>query len=169
MHEVTDRLDPSPAWRNMSEQVPGDLAETIGLAVSASEQVDQAAVGQVRNGHLAGSGQDGIGFPSVLDCPIAPQGDVTLRRDKAAAVIAVEIDVGPGRDRWRRDPLLCLADMVRALAMGGQHAHHGGRHLTGHRDVEAIADQHAIGSLPQRMVALAGCGPFKTRSSSLDA
>ncbi|MGU9979802.1 hypothetical protein ACJ4V0_07145 [Phreatobacter sp. HK31-P] len=50
----------------MTEQVPGDLTEPVGLATAAPGQVDQAIVRQGRDGHLAGAREVEIGSPATL-------------------------------------------------------------------------------------------------------
>lgn len=65
MHEVADGLHPAPATRNLSEYIPGDLAETIRLAIAAAHEVAETFIGQIRHWSFPGLGHTtGSGLPS---------------------------------------------------------------------------------------------------------
>jgi hypothetical protein len=41
VHKIADRLHARPSGRACAEALPGNLAELVGLAISAAEQVDE--------------------------------------------------------------------------------------------------------------------------------
>ena len=69
--EITDGLNPAPAGRRRAEEIPGDLAELIGLAIAAAEQIDEIAVGHAIERHFLRVLDHRIGLAIVLNNGIA--------------------------------------------------------------------------------------------------
>src|SRR5580658_6007252 len=55
MDEIAHGLHTAPAGRRAAEQIPGRLAQLVGLTISAAHQVEQAGVGQLRDRNFASS------------------------------------------------------------------------------------------------------------------
>src|SRR4051794_21493877 len=66
MHIVDDRLHPCPARRKLAEQLPGQSAEVICLAVTAAEEIAEHLVRQFRYRHLPGLPVDLVPLAAVL-------------------------------------------------------------------------------------------------------
>ena len=67
MHVVADRLDTLPAAGNASEQGPGEIRKSLGIAIAASNQVDQRLVRQYIDAPLLRIWRDLIGQAAVFD------------------------------------------------------------------------------------------------------
>ncbi len=49
VHEIDNGLHTLPPGRDMAEMIPGFLAEEIGLAITASHEIDKDVRGQIPN------------------------------------------------------------------------------------------------------------------------
>lgn len=100
MDEIADGLHAAPAGDIIAEQVPGNLAQAVGFAVAAAVQKGQAGVGQRGDGDFPRGEICLFGQAAIFDCGIAPNGQVALRGDHAAAAVAEEVEIGGGWN-WR--------------------------------------------------------------------
>ena len=53
MDKIANRLHASPPRRDGAEHIPSSLAQLVRFAISAPHEVEQALVGQVRDGNLS--------------------------------------------------------------------------------------------------------------------
>ena len=59
--EITDRLDAAPSRRCLPERRPGEVAQTIGVAIAAAQQKNQNFVRQILDVMLDGVARDHVG------------------------------------------------------------------------------------------------------------
>src|ERR1700722_13675903 len=110
MDEIAHRLHTPPAGRGGAEQVPSRLAQLVGLAIPATHEKEQAVVGEFRNRDFTGGKVRRIDLAIVFDRGVAPNCEVASRRNQSAASIAKRVEIGGGRDDWRREDLFGDAD-----------------------------------------------------------
>ena len=104
--EVADRLHASPSGRRCREQAPGDLRQSVRLAITAAEQVQQRLFRQVLHRVLRRVGPDRIGVAGVVDDGMAGKADLPGRRDDPADPIAEQIVIARDRNRWNGDKVV---------------------------------------------------------------
>ena len=141
--EITDRLDAAPAGRRVLEQIPGDLAQPIGFAISAAEQVDEAGLRQVGDGDFCGVEVDRITIAAVLYGRVAPDLQRSGRCDEAATFVAEQISIHRGRDRWRDREGLGLRQGGAVLGSHRQHRDEWRRLSAIDGDIVSKPDQHS--------------------------
>ena len=97
MDKIADGLDPRPTWRRLLEQPPGDVCQTIGLAIAAAEQVDERVRGQLFDSVLASIGKGWIRQATVANDAVGRKTHGAGRRNDTAAPITKEIAIGCDR------------------------------------------------------------------------
>jgi len=65
MDIITDRLNPSPSRRRLTEKLPSRFGQPICFAISAAQQVDQSLFGQICYGVLLSRGNNDIRFARI--------------------------------------------------------------------------------------------------------
>jgi hypothetical protein len=102
--EIADRLNPAPAAKCRSEQLPSDVTKLVGFAITAAERKNQRVVWQSFDRDLFGIELDRIGLAAILDDGVAANRQITRGRDKPANMVAecVEISLRRNRRPWSR-------------------------------------------------------------------
>src|SRR5580704_16429402 len=72
--EIADRLNPAPAAKCRSEQLPSDVTKLVGFAITAAERKNQRVVWQSFDRDLFGIELDRIGPTAILDDGVAANG-----------------------------------------------------------------------------------------------
>ena len=91
--KIANRLDPAPAARRRSEQLPGNIAELVGFAIAAAEHENERVIRQPFDRDLFGIELDRVGLAANLDDGIAANGQIARRRHKPADTIAECIEI----------------------------------------------------------------------------
>src|SRR5580698_9369692 len=73
MHEIADRLHTAPSRRERAEYVPSRLAQSVGFAITAAHEIDEAFIGQVSGGNLPRARNGDLGLTGILDRRVAPE------------------------------------------------------------------------------------------------
>ena len=124
MDVVADGLDAAAAGRRLAEQVPRDVGQPIGLAVSAAEEEHERLFGKIFHRMLVLRQCDRVGLARVVQQRSRRKPQPALRRTDACAPVAEAIPVGRhGNGRVRHHPV-GNDDVVGARVMDVQHQHH---------------------------------------------
>jgi hypothetical protein len=83
VHEVADGLNAAPSRANVFEHVPGDLTQSVRLAVAAAQQIDEAIVRQFRDRDFGGILNDRVRGPVILDRAMLPDREIPGRSPRS--------------------------------------------------------------------------------------
>src|SRR5260370_42281226 len=93
VHEIADRLHPAPARQRRTEYGPRRVRQTVGLAITAAEQEDQALVREVRDRLLRRVDRDRIRLAGIAHDRRGGQLEPARGRHDTAALIAAAVAV----------------------------------------------------------------------------
>ena len=99
MHEIADRLDPTPARRRLTEQVPGCLGKLFRIAVSAPQEKNEGLFRQILYRMLPRRSCNEVRRTRVLDDRRARDPDPPFGGYDTAAPVAEAIAISGYRDR----------------------------------------------------------------------
>ncbi len=100
--EIADRLNPSPAAKCRSEQLPSNVRKLVGFAITAAERKNQRVVWQSFDRDLFGIELDRIGQAAILDNGVAANGQIARGRNEPANMIAKCVEVPVKSQAWSR-------------------------------------------------------------------
>src|ERR1700730_14788831 len=140
--EIADRLNPAPAAKCRSEQLPSEVTKLIGFAITAAESKNQSVVWQSFDRDLFGIELDRIGLAAILDDGVAANGQIASGRDKPANMIAERIDINLRWNRRRGLERRLVADILRLIAMRVEQTNHQCRLRAIERQFIAISYEH---------------------------
>ena len=148
VHEVADRLDPTPAGGRIAEELPRDRGQAVGFAVAAAEQKDERVVGQQLDRRLPRLGGDDV--VDAVDQRVRGDARLAGRSHDAAAPVAEGVAVGRhrkgrlGHDPVRNDDVGCVREV------DVQHQDHRCRLRTVVHQLVAYADLHGPAPVRRR-------------------
>ncbi len=93
MREITHRLNPRPAGRQMTEQTPRISHQPLGFAIPAAEQINECVVRQLLNGMLLGIRKFRLRLAAVLDQSVCCDASFAGGRHDSGTGIAENIDI----------------------------------------------------------------------------
>src|ERR1700730_4348897 len=93
VHEITDRLDPSPTRRSSTKQTPGRIGKPLSVAVSAAQEKDQTLLRQILYRMLVRRSCDDIGLTGILEEGRARYPDLSFGSDETGAPVAEAIAI----------------------------------------------------------------------------
>ena len=125
MDEIADRLDARPPRRCPSRTVASAISgKSVGLAIAATQEIDEGVRGQVFNGVLNGRRESGIRQAAVTNHAVGGEAHPPLRRDHAAAPVAEHVAIGCDLDRRHGGEEVRHDDIGGAGEMRAQHHDH---------------------------------------------
>jgi|SRR5579872_5664820 len=139
---VADGLDAAPAGASLAEEIPGDVAETVGFAVAAGEEELDNFGGHGMDIELTGIEGHGVRKARIADDCFMPEAHLTGGGEDAAASIAEM--VGEGRNRNGRRDLdnFGAREASRAGRMRVKHQNHRDGGWKFECEIKTDADKH---------------------------
>ena len=143
MDPGADRLDASPPFGGLAEEVPGDIGELVDLAVATGEEVRQDFAREILDPVLDRVGSLLVGLAAVLDDGVIPEGNPPLGGNQAGATVAKGVDVMLDRHLGLDMELAGALQLRIPFGPGPEDQDHrrGGRHIES--DLVPDSDQHA--------------------------
>ena len=142
VHKVTNRLHPGMAGGGLAEEFPGDIRQTVGVAIMAAQQIDQDVIGQFLDPALPGFGVDGLWLAGIGDHELGGDGDPAGGRHDSGAGIAEAVDIEARLHRGGEGDAVRADQVGQARGMGADHQQHG-------RGLGAVIGDLAAGTDPQ--------------------
>ncbi len=130
-----------PRWC-FEKGLPGEIGETVGIAIAAAEQVDEHIIRQIVDVVLEGTFGNRIGQAAVIDFEFGGNGRQAWRCCDAGAGIAERIGVAPGLDRPVEAQHLFRQEIHPAGRVDVEDQQHGRFMLAFIADVEACTYLH---------------------------
>ena len=124
VHIVANRLHPRPTARSIAEHVPGNLAQPVGVAIPAGQQVQDGVIGQFGQRRLGQPRKDRVRQTLAADHAVTADRKAAHRRHKPSAHIAETVAVQPRRHPWRGHNLALGKDIIAPLVAHRQHRDH---------------------------------------------
>src|SRR6185369_4359439 len=138
MDEGTDCLYACPAWVRLAEQTPRLVREAVGLAISATEEIDQCFLRKMLDRFLSGVQSDLVRKARVAHDTFGEDADVPWRGDDSGAPVAEPVAVGGHRDGGIGAHMIWDHDVGRPRVMSIEHQDHG--HPVGARVHHVVSD-----------------------------
>ena len=142
MHEIANSLHAAPSRRARAERIPGGLAQSIGFAVAAAHEIDEAFIGQVGGRNLPCVRNGRLGLTGILDRRVAPERQIAGRRYQPQTFIAERIAIGRRWNDGRGEDPFGDANCLGVIVMHRKQADQRRRPRAVQGDFVAVADQH---------------------------
>jgi hypothetical protein len=133
----------SPAGLGVAELRPGEVAEAIGVAVAAAEQVEQRLLRQGLHGVLHRRRRDRVGLAGVAHDGAGAQRDQARRRDEARTPVAEGVAIGRGLNGGLDAKMIGRFEIRDTAVVNAQRQDHRRRLRAAIRELVADLDSHA--------------------------
>ena len=120
MHEIADGLHTAPSRCERAEHVPSRLAQSVGFAIAAAHEIDEAFIGQVGGSNLPRARNGDLRLTGILDRRVAPERQIASGRHQPPALIAKKITIARHWNDGRGENTFGDANRPGVIVMQGQ-------------------------------------------------